>query len=50
MDLSDRTRSGTVAGGRDRMDMSVADLPRGMALLVIETNQGRREIQRIALD
>ena len=51
MDLSGRTlEAGLWPAGADRMDMSVADLPRGMALLVIETDQGRREIQRIALD
>lgn len=51
MDLSGRMlEAGLWPAGSGRMDMSVADLPRGMALLVIETDQGRREIQRIALD
>ena len=51
MDISGRTlEAGLWPAGVDRMDMPVADLPRGMALLVIETVEGRREIQRMTFD
>lgn len=50
VDLSGRVlEAGLWPQGTDRMDLAVGDLPRGMALVVVEFAHGRRSIQRIAL-
>ena len=50
VDLSGRVfRMGVWPQGMNRFPCSVADLPRGMALVVVETTEGRRELQRIVL-
>ena len=50
VDLSGRVlRTGSWPQGMNRFPCSVADLPRGMALVVVETTEGRRELQRIVL-
>ena len=50
VDLSGRVlEAGLWPQGTDRMDLAVGDLPRGMALVVVEFAHGRRSIHRIAL-
>ena len=50
VDLSGRTmEAGLWPLGSDRMVLAVADVPRGMALVVIEGADGRRTTRRIAL-
>jgi hypothetical protein len=50
VDLSGRVLdAGMWPLGADRMVLATADLPRGMALVVIEGADGRRITRRIAL-
>ena len=50
VDLSGRTLdAGTWPLGSDRTVLAVADLPRGLALVVIEGADGTRTTRRIAL-
>lgn len=50
MDLSGRTlAAGPWSEGASRLDLNAEALPRGLALLVIETVDGRKHTQRISL-
>ena len=50
VDLSGRVLdAGLWPSGADRMTLPVADLPRGLALIVVEGPEGQRMTRRIAL-